>query len=366
MRRTRVEVVVVGSGVAGAGTAFALARGGAHVTIVDAGHLGQATAAGAGILQPWSTSTDGAVYELYAAGAAYYPALLEQLADAGVPDIGYRRSGSLVVDGDPAQLDAVEQRVRARAVQARDVGTVERLEPGAAHALFPPLAPGLGAVHVSGGARVDGRRLRDGLLSAALGLGAELVAAEAVLTDKAEVRVAGQRLAADAVVLATGAWTNRMLEPVGGFVPVAPQRGQITHLLLRGVDTAGWPSVLPLGKHYLVPFDDGRVVVGATRETGSGFDPRITAAGLHEVLTEALEVAPGLAEATVLETRVGLRPLADGQQPVIGALPGHAGLFVNAGFGASGLTMAPVVGAALAQLILGDVPSVDLSGFAPA
>jgi D-amino-acid dehydrogenase len=361
-----VEVVVVGSGVAGASTAFALARSGAHVTIVDAGHLGQATAAGAGILQPWSTSTDGPVYDLYAAGAAYYPTLLGQLADAGVPDIGYRRVGSLVVDSDHAQLDGVEQRVRRRAAQAADVGTVERLDPGAATALFPPLAPGLGAVHVGGGARVDGRRLRDGLLSATQRLGAELVAAEAVLTDEPEVRVAGRRVAADAVVLAAGAWTNRMLEPVGGSVPIVPQRGQITHLLLRGVDTSGWPSVLPLGKHYLVPFDEGRVVVGATRETGSGFDPRVTAAGLHEVLTEALEIAPGLADATVLETRVGLRPLGDGQQPVIGALPGRPSLFVNAGFGASGLTMAPVVGAALAQQILGDEPSVDLAAFAPA
>ena len=109
-----MHVVVVGSGVAGAATAFALARAGATVTIVDAGHPGQATAAGAGILQPWSSRTDGPVYDLYAAGAAYYPTLLEHLAEAGVADIGYRRSGSLVVDADEAELDAVGARVRGR------------------------------------------------------------------------------------------------------------------------------------------------------------------------------------------------------------------------------------------------------------
>lgn len=85
-----IRVVVVGSGVAGAATAFALAGGGAEVVVVDSVLNGQATAAGAGIVQPWSTSADGPSYDLYAAGAAYYPTLIERLADAGVPDIGYR------------------------------------------------------------------------------------------------------------------------------------------------------------------------------------------------------------------------------------------------------------------------------------
>jgi D-amino-acid dehydrogenase len=363
-----MQVTVVGSGVAGASTAFALAWSGVDVTIIDAGHLGQATAAGAGIVQPWSTSADGPVYDLYAAGADYYPTLLVRLAETGVPGIGYQRSGSLVVDPDPAQLDEVEQRVRRRAADGAAAGTVDRLDPDAARTLFPPLAPDLGAVHIGGGARVDGRLLRDGLLSAAQRRGAQVVRAEATLAatpSGAELRVAGQRVDCDAIVLAAGAWTNQVLEPLGITIPVIPQRGQIAHLLLAGVDTSDWPSVLPLGKHYLVPFAEGRVVVGATREDGSGFDPRVTAAGLREVLGEALEVAPGLADATVLETRVGLRPLGDNQQPVIGGLPDHPGLFVNAGFGASGLTMAPVVGAALAEQIVGNDQLVDLSAFAP-
>lgn len=70
------RVVVVGSGVAGAGTAFALAAAGAEVVVVDSVLRGQATAAGAGIIQPWSSSADGPTYDLYAAGAAYYPTLL--------------------------------------------------------------------------------------------------------------------------------------------------------------------------------------------------------------------------------------------------------------------------------------------------
>jgi D-amino-acid dehydrogenase len=169
------------------------------------------------------------------------------------------------------------------------------------------------------------------------------------------------QIGADAVVVAAGAWTNSVLEPLGHRLAVEPQRGQIVHLQVEGGDTAAWPSVLPLASHYLVPFDAGRVVVGATRETGSGFDPRITAAGVAEVLTNALSVAPGLASASLIETRVGLRPLS--ARPFLGLMTGN--LYVNAGFGAAGLTMAPAAGHALAQRILTGSSDIDLGPFAP-
>ncbi len=54
------------------------------------------------------------------------------------------------------------------------------------------------------------------------------------------------------------------------------------------------------------------MVAGATRETGSGFDVRVTPGGLAEILANALSVAPGLAAGTLLETRVGLRPAGPG------------------------------------------------------
>ena len=84
---------------------------------------------------------------------------------------------------------------------------------------------------------------------------------------------------------------------------------------------------------------------------GSGFDPRVTAAGQRRVLDDALALAPGLAEATVVETRVGLRPLAARGMPSLGALAGHDGVFVATGYGAAGLTIAPAAGDVLAELI---------------
>lgn len=365
---SKPSVVIVGSGVAGAATAFALARH-ADVTVIDSDQPGRATAAAAGILEPWSSGHGGPVYDLYAAGAAFYPELLSALADVGISDLGYCAAGSMIVHGDSAELAAVEARIRHRTSDDSAAGEVRRLGPDEARELFPPLAAGMQAVHIAGGARVDGRKLRAGLLDAAQRLGALVqrgaARVAAAVDGSCVVQIDDRVLAPDAVVVAAGAWTNQVLEPLNYSLPIAPQRGQLIHLWLDGADTTHWPTVLPLGDNYIVPFDAGRVVVGATRETGSGFDPRITAAGLHEVLERTLMMAPGLASATVLDTRVGLRPLTDTEAPYIGPVPGLARLFVNAGFGASGLTMGPLVGAALASTILGTEPGIDLAPFAP-
>jgi D-amino-acid dehydrogenase len=133
---------------------------------------------------------------------------------------------------------------------------------------------------------------------------------------------------------------------------IEPQRGQIVHLHLPGVETAEWPVIFPLGGHYLLAFDDSRVVVGATREPGVGFDYRVTAAGQAEVLTQALHVAPGLATATMIETRVGFRPVGPGR-PVLGYVEGSDWLLIGNGLGAAGLTIGPLGGRMLAEAALG-------------
>ncbi|MGC0252392.1 NAD(P)/FAD-dependent oxidoreductase [Pseudactinotalea sp. Z1748] len=361
------RVTVVGAGIAGAATAFALARRGAVVTIIDNGATGQATAAGAGIIAPWGSSSDDPSYDLAAAGAAFYPRLLDQLADAGVTRTDYRRTGALYVHRDPGVLDHAEQRIRPRVAAAGAIaGEVHRLDPGTTRASFPVLAEDLHGILITGGGRVDGRTLQDGMLHGAQRLGAVLVRGHADLQEARErgrpaatVHVDGRPVESDAVVIAAGVWTNHLLGALGLAIPVEPQRGQITHLRLQGVDTSTWPTVHPLSHHYLVAFDAGRVVAGATRETGSGFDPRVTAAGQVQVLEDALGIAPGLADATVIETRVGLRPLPE-HLPVVGPLPGYGDVYVASGYGATGLTMGPLLGDALARAILGE-PAPELT-----
>jgi D-amino-acid dehydrogenase len=378
---TAKRVVVIGSGVAGASVAFALARRGAQVTIVDAAEPAAATLAGAGIIQPWGSSAGGPFYELYAHGADHYPTLLAQLAEDGVTDVGFRRSGALIVSDDHHAIDTAEARVRGRAAEHPIAGEVRRVPADEAQSLFPPLRAGLAGLWIEGAARVDGRALRTGLLRAAERHGARMLTGSATIgvgdAEHPTVRVGTESgigpddvdadVAADAIVVAAGAWTNAVLEPLGAVIGVSPQRGQITHLGLSGIDTNGWPSIIPIGGHYLVAFDDSRIVVGATREGGVGFDARVTAGGQREVLDAALTTAPALADATFIETRVGLRPHSDDGVPHIGAVPGHANVFVATGFGAGGLTMGPVVGDLLASVIAdADAAAAEmLAPFAP-
>ncbi|MEV1171579.1 FAD-dependent oxidoreductase, partial [Nonomuraea sp. NPDC049784] len=325
---------------------------------------GQATAASAGIIAPWASTIEGPFYDLYAAGAAHYPRVIELLAEAGVHRTDYRRTGALLVSAEPDRLAEAQARVEARARTAGGImGDVQRVDD--VRALIPVLAPDLEGVFVSGGARVDGRTMRDALLQGAIHHGAVIVHGRARLLPDLRVQVDADVLAGDDVVVASGAWANELLAPLGTRVPVEPQRGQITHLRLEGVDTGGWPSVNPLSHHYMVGFDDSRVAVGATRETGSGFDPRVTAKGQWQVLSDALRIAPGLGDATLIETRVGLRPLPEGELPIVGALPGVSGLHVVTGFGAAGLTVAPLTGDALAVLILEGKTPEEIAPFAP-
>jgi glycine/D-amino acid oxidase-like deaminating enzyme len=361
-----MKVVVVGAGILGASTAYHLARAGCEVTVVDRADAGRATAAGAGIICPWGSPTeDAARYELLAGGARYYPEFVAMLAADGEPDVGYAAAGGLYVPAEARELDAVEARVRARR-KTWPVGEVERLAAKEAQALFPPLRSEQPALYVSGGARVDGRRLAGALQRACVRHRAQFETGSAELIVEHHravgVRVAGKAIAAEIVVVAAGAWAPAMLAPAGVRLAVGPQRGQILHLRRPPIDTARWPVLMPLNSYYLLAFEDSRVVVGATREIGSGFDYRVTAAGVAEVLNAGLAVAPGLQSWTLEEIRIGFRPVALDEVPKLGPVPGTDNLFIGNGLGPSGLTMGPYCGSLLAQAALGK--DIDLTRFA--
>ena len=366
-----MRTVVIGGGVFGASTAYHLARAGADVTLIDRNDQGRATAAGAGIVSPWGTRIeDPAIYALLAGGARYYPALTAMLAEDGEHDIGYRQVGALFTPDDPAELDAVERRVRQRAGNAPEAGRIERLDAQQARTLFPPLRPNLAGLHISGGARVNGRLVAAALRRASSARGARVIDASAtLLLGPGGVRGVtlgdGEVIEADAVIVAAGAWATELLAPAAIHLAVAPQRGQIVHFRQPGTDTSHWPTLQPMTSYYMLAFDDARVVVGASREFGAGFDYRLTAAGVAGVLEAALHSAPGLADWTIEEIRIGFRPLADDNRPMLGAAAGVDRLFIGNGLGASGLTMGPYAGALLANAVLGKEEDLPLAAFDP-
>ncbi|MFD2473475.1 NAD(P)/FAD-dependent oxidoreductase [Amycolatopsis silviterrae] len=359
-----MRVVVVGGGIVGAAAGYELVRAGVDTVLVDEAATGRATSAGAGIICPWSSAVDDPDwYRMATGGAEYYEGLRAALAEDGETDLGYRRVGSLrlVSESEAAQEF---RRISNRAKESPLAGEVELIDAQQARELFPPLAHDGPAIHIPGAARLDGRLVRDAMRRAAVRRGARVVEGTAEIVDGG-VRAGGEFLGADGVIAAAGAWSPALLKPLGVEVRVEPQRGQIVHLRLPGTETSHWPVVLPQSRHYLLAFDDSRIVVGATREEGAGFDHRVTAAGLAEVLAEALSVAPGLADATYVETRVGFRPAGPDIRPLLGAVPQVKGLVVANGLGASGLTMGPYAGSIAARLARRADPGIDLSAFDP-
>jgi D-amino-acid dehydrogenase len=368
-----MRIVVVGGGIAGASAAYHASGLGAEVVLVDQPLLGRATDAGAGIICPWASQVeDPHGFRLAADGARYYTPLIAELTEAGERDLGYRRVGELNIATEDEQLERILRRTVARRASLDDTGDVEILDADQTRELFPPLAADFRAVHIPSAARVDGRLMRDALLRQAERRGTRVRRGRAAM-ERVGDRVTGVEVVgdggvveADAVILAAGAWTADALAAIGLRASVTPQRGQIVHLQLPGADTSRWPVVQPhSSSHYMLTFDDSRVVVGATRETGSGFDHRVTAAGLAEVLNEALSVAPGLARATHLETRIGFRPMGPDVRPLLGPVPGIAGLIVATGLGPTGLTMGPWTGRLAALLATGNDAGLDPAPYDP-
>lgn len=361
--------IVIGSGILGASTAYRLAKLGAEVTVVDRGGPGQATDAAAGIICPWiSQRRNQNWYALARAGARYYGSLIKELETEGERDTGYARVGALRLHREREKLAALEKLAVERKRDAPEMGDIHLLEPDEVKRRFPPLDEGFYALYVGGAARVDGRALRDSLLRAAARHGAVLVRGEATLLHEGPavtgVRVDAEEIRADAVAVCAGAWARELLAPLGTEFRVTFQKAQIVHLALPGVLTEHWPVVMPPGDQYILAFNDSRIVIGATHENDPlGYDTRVTAGGLQEVINKALTVAPGLADGSFLEARVGFRPFTPGFLPVFGALPGWKGIFAANGLGASGLTMGPYIGAQLAQMMLGRETDIRLEDY---
>lgn len=367
------EVIVIGGGIVGASAAHRLARAGVRMALVDRADAGQATAAGAGIIAPGTyTGASDAWLALAFRSAAYYEELLAQLVEDGETETGYEVPGLLFVAVDEAEAERLPALARLfqerSAAGVRNLGAISQIDGKAARDLFPPVADVPGAIHIAGAARVDGRLLRAALLRAAEKRGARILTGTAELAMEGSraagvVVDGGQRLAADSVLLAGGAWSSAVADALGVLLPVYPQRGQILHLEMPDTETGRWPIVEGFHRHYLLTFPPDRVVAGATREDDAGFDYRQTAGGMHEALSEALRLAPGLAPATLREVRIGFRPASPDGLPMLGRLPGTDNVYVATGHGPSGLQLGPYSGAAVADLLRGETLDIDLAPF---
>ena len=363
-----MKVIVIGAGVVGACAAYYLSQNkNVDVTLIDEEFEGKATLAGAGIICPWiSRYNDPDWFRIASRGAQYYPKLIASLKELGETNTGYRQTGALATSEDMEVIRKLKERLDKKKEAFPIIGNIEVLQAGHANKYFPPLNEKLHALYLSGAARLDGRLLAKALVQGVKKNNGKVKQEKVTLNKEGKqvfVSASGVDLLADQVILATGAWTNDLLPSVGVSIKLEPQRGQIVHLSVNE-DTSNWPVILPQdSSHYIVPFDDSRIAFGATRESGSGFDYRITAGGIQEVLNEGLKVAPGLENQTLQDIRIGFRPMSPDNKPSLGKVADLDNVIVATGLGASGLTMGPYVGALAGKLALGEGIDIDLGPY---
>jgi glycine oxidase len=166
---------------------------------------------------------------------------------------------------------------------------------------------------------------------------------------------------ADKFLICAGAWTDILLDPLGVRIESRPIRGQI--VLLR--------SQIPLirriilaGKLYLVPRDDGRILVGSTEED-AGFDPSTTAEAAGDLLGFATRIVPGLRRVAVERCWAGLRPGSPDGLPTLGRVAGMDNLWVAAGHFRAGLQLSAATGLVMAEALTGRRPTIPLDPFQP-
>ena len=358
-----MRVVVVGGGVVGLSIAWRGAARGASVTVVDPAPGAGASWVAGGMLAPVAEAARGeeAVTALGIESARRWPAFATALADASGLAPGLTTMGTLVVarDGDDAgELGELHQIQQAAGLVAERVSSRE------ARRLEPALGPSIrGGLWLPDDHQVDNRALLRALKAACDRRAVGFVEDAATAIGPSSVTVtSGSVIPADVVVVATGAWVPPLrFDDAFAAVPVRPVKGQI--LRVRSTPTAVCPTRTVRGVDvYIIPRANGEIAIGATSEE-KGYDTTVTAGGVMDLLRDAWELCPGLAEAEFVEAIAGLRPGTHDNVPLIGwwgpgAAAGSSGSAGSAcllamGHYRHGVLLAPITADAVVASILG-------------
>jgi glycine/D-amino acid oxidase-like deaminating enzyme len=347
-----------------------------RVCLVDGGEVsGGTTGLGEGNVL-CSDKRPGAELELARLGLEAFDELEELLgAEAGI-----RRKGALVVHAGAESWEEEPGRVddlRAAGVECSllDAAQVREAEPELRGEL-------LGAASFPRDLQCDPRAIARGLAREAEALGAAVETGwpvESVTVRGGRVRgiaAAGARIAADAVVIAAGAWSAPLARGAGLDLPVEPRKGQLVRLERR----AGFLRHKVIDGSYMAAVEseragllvstvvettlDGHVLVGSSRER-RGFDLSVEPAVSEALLESAARIAPGIRELRVDGAWAGLRPWLPGGLPAIGPSAAAEGLWIATGHEGAGVAHGPITGRLIAQALMGEEPALDLGPFDP-
>ena len=357
------DVLIIGGGVIGLTSAYYLARDGVRVTVVDRGELGRAASwAGAGIIPPGNPDRAlGSLDLLRAASSHMFPSLTQQLLDFTGISNGYRVCGGveLATGIDETILQAWRNEgIRFESMAGRDLRRIE-----------PAFAKSIDAVYfLPDMAQVRNPWHLRALIDACQRLGVTLrpnCPVVRLLPERAGrvvgVETSREILSANRFLVAAGAWTDRLLEPLGRRVGVTPIRGQI---VLFRPEQPVFGTILLDGLRYLVPRADGRVLAGSTEED-AGYVNRTTDAGIAELTAFARHLVPSLNRAPIETTWAGLRPSPADGLPTLGRHPDFHNLYIAAGHFRAGIQLSPATGLCMSQLLQDRPSAIPLDAFRP-
>ncbi|MFC8568112.1 glycine oxidase ThiO [Streptomyces sp. NPDC057245] len=365
------DVLVVGGGVIGLVTAWRSAQSGLTTALVDPEPGGGAAQVAAGMLAAVTELHHGeqTLLALNLASARRYPDFAAELTDLTGHDLGHRRCGTLAVALDADDRSDLRE---LHALQQRSGLESEWLSGRECRRLEPMLAPGVrGGLRVDGDHQIDPRRLARALVAACERTGVVFHRswAERLTVGRGEratgvVTADGTVLEAGRVVLAGGSLSGRLAGvPDAVLPPVRPVKGQVLRLTMPRTHAPllnRTVRAVVRGNHvYLVPRENGELVVGATSEE-LGWDTTVTAGGVYELLRDAHELVPGITELPLTETRAGLRPGSPDNAPLLGPTE-LEGLLLATGHHRNGILLTPVTGDVMAQaLTTGELPDEAL------
>lgn len=344
------NIAIVGGGIVGSTTAFFLAQqANVNITIFDDG-IGQATKAAAGIISPWlSKRRNKRWYHLANLGAGLYPQLK---MDAHLSHDAYQQTGTLITRSKQTDLDELVALAVKRKQDAPQMQTIDVWQTTEIKRALPFISSQMQGVFVSGGARVDGHALiRDLLNTAKLHVNKQRVQ---LSQKERQLFVNGQ--AFDMIVLASGAWLNQLIHPLGLTSVVTAQKGQLIELTVPNLPvTEKMPVVMPEGQRDIIPTGDHRLLIGATHENELGFDLQKDDHLLQsDLLASAQLNIDHLKWSQVDHIRVGTRAYTPDFAPFFGRLPQSPNILVASGLGSSGLTTGPLIGQLMAEAIIKD------------
>ncbi|MFF0836426.1 MULTISPECIES: glycine oxidase ThiO [unclassified Streptomyces] len=356
------DVLVIGGGIIGLVTAWRAAQRGLATAVVDPEPGGGAARVAAGMLAAVTELHHGEerLLALNLESTRRYPDFAAELTELTGHDLGYRRCGTLAVALDSDDRAHLRE---LHALQRRSGLDSVWLSGRECRRLEPMLAPGVrGGLRVDGDHQIDPRRLASALVAACERSGVVFHRCWAERLDVAAGRAAGvtatdgTRLGAGRVVLAGGSLSGRLAGvPDDALPPVRPVKGQVLRLtvprryapfLSRTVR-----AVVRGSQVYLVPRENGELVVGATSEE-LGWDTTVTAGGVYELLRDAHELVPGITELPLTETGAGLRPGSPDNAPLLGP-SSLDGLLLATGHYRNGVLLTPVTGDVMAALLAG-------------